>query len=88
VGGYSLQYQRLQKTPSFDKEKAREALMREGLWEELKQITITEEIPEEDLVAYVFDNPEYEYILREVYTVPEPTWAFMPPKEVEQYDDE
>jgi hypothetical protein len=88
IGGYSLQYQRRQKSPVYDKSKAEDLLKGVGIWEELKQTTIVEEVPEDVLVGYVFEHPEHEHILREVYEVPEPTWAFMQPQAVEQYDEE
>lgn len=86
AGRYLLQRQRRQSAPSFDKAAAEKWAKEHGLWNELKKTVVTEEVNEDDLVAFVFNNPEYENDLRSLYVVPEPTWAFQSPQEVEQYD--
>jgi hypothetical protein len=86
AGRYLLKRQKRQSAPVFDKAAAEKWAKEHGLWNDLKKTVVTEEVNEDDLVAFVFNNPEYENDLRLVYKVPEPTWAFMAPQEVEQYD--
>lgn len=87
AGRYLLRYQKRQSAPSIDKEAAEAWAKENGLWEDLKKVTVVEEVDEDALVAYVFQNPEHEDDLRTLYKVPEPTWAFLMPEEVDQYDD-
>jgi hypothetical protein len=86
AGRFLLQRQKRQSAPVFDKAAAEKWAREHGLWNDLKKTVVTEEVNEDDLVAFVFNNPEYEDDLRILYKVSEPVWAFMPPKEVEQYD--
>jgi hypothetical protein len=86
AGRYLLQRQKRQSAPFFNKGAAEKWAKDNGLWDSLKKTTVIEEVHEDDLVAYVFQNPEFESALRDLYTVPEPTWAFMSPQEVDQYD--
>jgi hypothetical protein len=86
AGRFLLQRQRRQSAPVFDKAAAEKWSKEHGLWNDLKKTVITEEVNEDDLVAFVFNNPEYENDLRTLYKVSEPTWAFVTPQEVEQYD--
>jgi hypothetical protein len=86
AGRYLLQRQKRQSAPSFNKTAAEKWAKDMGLWETLKKTIVLEEVNEDDLVAFVFQNPEHEHALRTLYDVPEPTWAFMSPQEVEQYD--
>jgi hypothetical protein len=86
AGRFLLQRQKRQSAPSFNKAAAEKWAKEHGLWNDLKKTVVTEEVNEDDLVAFVFNNPEYENDLRSLYSVPEPTWAFQSPKEVEQYD--
>jgi hypothetical protein len=86
AGRFLLQRQKRQAPPSFNKEAAEKWAKGNDLWDELKRTIVIEEVNEDDLVAFVFKNPEYESELRSLYNVPEPTWAFMTPQEVEQYD--
>jgi hypothetical protein len=87
AGRYLLRYQKRQSSPTLNKDAAESWAKENGLWEDLKKVTVVEEVDEDALVSYVFKNPEYEDDLRTLYTVPEPTWAFMMPEEVDQYDD-
>lgn len=86
AGRFLLQRQRRQKPPSFNKDAAEKWAKKNGLWDDLKKVIVTEEVDEDALVGYVFLHPEHEDSLRDLYTVPEPTWAFLSPQEVEQYD--
>lgn len=86
AGRYLLQRQKRQSAPFFNKNAAEKWVKNNGLWDSLKKTIVIEEVNEDDLVAYVFQHPEFESDLRGLYTVPEPTWAFMSPQEVDQYD--
>jgi hypothetical protein len=86
AGRYLLKRQKRQSAPVFDKAAAEKWAKDNGLWDDLKKTIVIEEVSEDDLVAFVFNNPDYENDLRSLYKVPEPTWAFMTPQEVDQYD--
>ena len=77
AGKFMLKHERRQGKPYLDKEKAKEFAIANGLWHEdaVKKVTVIEEVDEDALLKFFWQNKDRESELKELYTTPEPTYA-------------
>ncbi len=93
AGRFQLQRQLRQGDPYLDREAAEEYARQTGIWDDVK--VVREALDEDALAGWLFENkdkvnPEtgvkYEDEYRGLFKTPDPSWAFMAPKE-NPYDE-
>lgn len=87
AGDVLLQKQKRQGDPFLDREAAEQWAKELDIWDEVKRTV--EELDEDALVAYVYQNRDDEGLeeqFQQLFVTPDPTYAFIKPQEVKDIE--